>query len=131
MLFRVPGDSGSTAEGLDDLVREVAVAAERVVDRLEDRPARFLEAVTEFRDVVTHLGEETGALTLTPGMQAVIAAVSELGVVAKPAPTHGDADLGVLLGDAPEALQAALDACALIDYRPLDVRPEPRGVHVV
>jgi len=131
MLFRIPGDSGSTASDLDDLVREVARTAERVVDRLEDSAASFLEAVTEFREEVTRLGEETGALTLSPGMQAVIDAVSDFGVVAKPTPTHGDADLGVLISDDPEALQAALNVCAEIDYRPLDLRPEPRGVHAI
>jgi len=131
MLFRVPGDSGRGAADLDVLLRDVARSAERAVERLEASTDRFLESLREFREVVTLLGEETGALTLSPRMQAVIDSVADLPVVAKPTPTTGDGDLGLLFTDDADALALALDACAKLGYRKLEASFEPTGVHLV
>ena len=131
MLLRVPGDSGRGASDLDALVRDVARAAERAVEALEGSADRFLGALTDFRQVVTLLGEETGAPTLSPGMQAVIDAVADLPVVAKPTPTGGDGDLGLIFADDPEALAAALEVSARLGYRRLAAAVEQSGVRVV
>jgi mevalonate kinase len=128
MLFRVPGDSGAVRSRIEPILEELAASSERAVDRLEESAARFIEEVREFRNLSDRLGHETGAATISPGMHKVGHLCERHGVVAKPTPTGGPADLGVLFSDDAEALDAALAACAEEGFEHIPLALDREGV---
>lgn len=130
MMFRAPGDSGGGGP-LSSALGGVAAASERVVERLDSDPAAFLAAVVEFRKQTEELGDKTGVATTTPGLRKIIECCDAYGVVAKPTPTDGEGDLGLLLSPDETALAEALKECNGLGFHRLDLRLDPDGVRAV
>ncbi len=130
MMFRAPGDSGG-ARRVTDALAAVATAAERVVERLDSGPEEFLKAVVGFRTETEALGDKTGVVTTTPGMRKIIECCDAAGVVAKPTPTDGEGDLGLLLSADNTALSEALKECDGLGFHRLDVRMDRHGVRAL
>jgi mevalonate kinase len=130
MLFRAPGDSGGSSRVADALA-VVAAAAEKVVDRMDYDSQAFLDAVRAFGRCTEELGDNTGVVTTTPGMRKVIEACDAVNVVAKPTPTEGEGDLGLLLSDDAPALEEALKECDGLGFHRLEVQLDRHGVRSV